>query len=548
MQLETLPSFNDWLTSSKRRNLKLFNLYRLTVATILLITQVLMRGGEFSLTPPMFSAKVVLITKVLLIYFVLSVIFAALSWPKKPRFQISLTAQVVIDISFILIMMHLFDQNQTGVGLLLVITIVFASLISDGRYALFYASLASIGVLLEQTYNINLDKALNGNYTNAVLLSIACFATAWLAHTLARRMQTSERLASERGMDIVNLAKINALITQEMPNGVLVVGESQQLSHFNQQFTALTGLSDTDLSDAIGQKKPLSALAPALSTLLAEWAANEQESKQQEPKHTDAIKFSLPHRDLGIRFLPTSQSRASGAIIFVEDWSQVQTQAHQVKLAALGRLTANIAHEIRNPLSAISHANQLLQEDNTDPTTLRMLQIISDNVQRLDQIIKDVLELNRRDRTNQESIQLQSFITEFYQQFCAVEKIDPAAFTLKLGKDDPAIFFDRRHINQILWNLCKNGWRHSKQNKGSLILAIKSGRQSQFVNIQIIDDGAGIAPSIQSHLFEPFMTTEKSGTGLGLYIARELAEANGAKLDFTTANTGTVFTLNINKV
>lgn len=548
MQLETLPSFNDWLTSSKQRNLKLFNLYRLTVATVLLITQVLMRGGAFNLSTPMPSAKVVLISKVLLIYFVLSVIFVALSWLKKTNFQISLTAQVIIDIGFILLIMHLFGQNQSGVGLLLVIAIVFASLISEGRYALFYASLASIGVLLEQTYNLNIDATLTSGYTNAVLLSIACFATAWLAHTLARRMQTSERLASERGTDIANLAKINALITQEMPNGVLVVGESQQLSHFNQQFTALTGLSDTDLSDAIAQKKPLSALAPALSTLLAEWAAAEQDSKQPDPKHTDAIKFSLPHRDLGIRFLPTSQSRASGAIIFVEDWSQVQTQAHQVKLAALGRLTANIAHEIRNPLSAISHANQLLQEDNTDPTTLRMLQIISDNVQRLDQIIKDVLELNRRDRTNQESIQLQHFITEFYQQFCAVEKIDPTAFTLKLGKDDPAIFFDRRHINQILWNLCKNGWRHCQQNKGSLTLTIKAGRQSQFVNIQIIDDGPGIAPSIQSHLFEPFMTTEKTGTGLGLYIARELAEANGAKLDFTTANTGTVFTLNINKV
>jgi two-component system sensor histidine kinase PilS (NtrC family) len=542
MQLETLPSFNDWLTSSKRRNLKLFNFYRLTVASVLLFTQILMRGGGLSLEQPIFT------TKVLLIYFVLSVIFVALNWLKKTGFQISLTTQVIIDIGFILLMMHLFGQNQTGVGLLLIITIVFASLISEGRYALFYASIASIGVLLEQTYNLNLGQSLDGNYTNAVLLSVACFATAWLAHTLARRMQTSERLASERGVDIANLAKINALITQEMPNGVLVVGESQQLNHYNQQFTALTGLSDADLSDAIALKKPLSALTPALSILLTEWAAAEQENKGQENKQVDAIKFSLPHRDLGIRFLPTSQSRASGAIIFVEDWSQVQTQAHQVKLAALGRLTANIAHEIRNPLSAISHANQLLQEDNSDPTTLRMLQIISDNVQRLDQIIKDVLELNRRDRTNQESIQLQHFITEFYQQFCAVEKIDPATFTLKLGKDDPAIFFDRRHINQILWNLCKNGWRHCQKNKGSLVLAIKSGRQSQFVNIQIIDDGEGIAPSIQSHLFEPFMTTEKSGTGLGLYIARELAEANGAKLDFTTANTGTVFTLNINKV
>ncbi|MDP3607513.1 MAG: ATP-binding protein [Methylophilus sp.] len=537
MQLESLPELSDWLTLSRKRNLKLFNIYRLAVASILLATQIIMHGGGLSLQQP------VLTTKVLLIYFALSFILAGLAWVDQAQFKLSLTTQVIIDIGFILLMMHLFDQNQTGVGLLLVITIVFASLISDGRYALFYASIASIGILLEQSYNIYSRESVAENYTNAVLLSVACFATAWLAHTLAQRMQTSERLASERGLDIANLAKINALITQEMPNGILVVGESQQVNHFNQQFSLLTGLSDTTLSEAIAQKKPLHSLAPELSRLLTEWANTEQDSKQ-----SDAIKFSLPDRDLGIRFLPVSQSRANGAIIFVEDWSQVQTQAHQVKLAALGRLTANIAHEIRNPLSAISHANQLLQEDNTDPATLRMLQIINDNVQRVDQIIKDVLELNRRDRTNQESIQLNHFISEFYQQFCAVEKIDAQAFMLKLLKEDAAIFFDRRHINQILWNLCKNGWRHCKKNKGSLILAIKSSRQSQFLNLQVIDDGDGIAPSIQSHLFEPFMTTEKSGTGLGLYIARELAEANGAKLDFTTANTGTVFTLNIKKV
>jgi two-component system, NtrC family, sensor histidine kinase PilS len=542
MQLETLPNFNDWLTSSKKRNLKLFSLYRLAVASILLSTQILMKGGGLSLEQP------ILTTKVLLIYFALSFILAGFAWLEHAKFELSLATQAVIDIGFILLMMHLFDQNQTGVGLLMVITIVFASLISDGRYALFYASIASIGILLEQSYNIYAKESVNGNYTNAVLLSVACFATAWLAHTLARRMQTSERLASERGVDIANLAKINALITQEMPNGVLVVGESELLSHYNHQFTALTGLSDTELSEAIAQKKPLSTFAPELSTLLTQWADSEHDSKYADSKHSDAIKFSLPDRDLGIRFLPISQSRSSGAIIFVEDWSQVQTQAHQVKLAALGRLTANIAHEIRNPLSAISHANQLLQEDSTDPSMLRMLQIIGDNVQRVDQIIKDVLELNRRDRTNQESIQLNHFITEFYQQFCAVEKIDAAAFTLKLPKEDVAIFFDRRHINQILWNLCKNGWRHCKKNKASLVLAIKSSRQSQFINMQVIDDGDGIAPSVQSHLFEPFMTTEKTGTGLGLYIARELAEANGAKLDFTTANTGTVFTLNIKKV
>ena len=230
----------------------------------------------------------------------------------------------------------------------------------------------------------------------------------------------------------------------------------------------------------------------------------------------------------------------------------MQTQAHQVKLAALGRLTANIAHEIRNPLSAISHANQLLQEEDFDPAIKRMLQIISDNVQRVDQIIKDVLELNRRDRTNQELIQLENFIYDFYTQFCAVERIPETCFKLALINAETMISFDRRHLNQILWNLCKNGWRHSKKSENSLELSLSLTDKTKTIHIEIKDDGDGVPESIRNHLFEPFFTTEKSGTGLGLYIARELADANGAKLEYeaidSTISSGSIFTVHIKKI
>lgn len=534
--LESLPDMIDWKAANRKRNLKFYNLYRLIVASILLMSQLIANNSVTSAQPS-------LLIKVLFAYFAFSFVFAVFSWSKQADFDISLPIQTIIDIGFILLMMHLFHQNQVGISLLLMITIVFASFISEGRYAIFYAAMASIGILLKETYSIYLVGENADSYTNAALLSVSCFAAAWLSHTLAVRMITSERLASERGLDIVNLAKINALITQEMPNGVLVTGEHQQLKHFNQQFTLLTGLDDEVLTTCILEKRSLSTIAPDLAQLLATWTHSQQEFKTAE-----AVKLGLPNRDLGIRFMPLSPSKTEGAVIFVEDWSQIQTQAHQVKLAALGRLTANIAHEIRNPLSAISHANQLLQEDSTDPATLRMLTIIADNVQRLDQIIKDVLELNRRDRTNQESILLNSFISDFYYQFCAVEKIEPEAFKIQLNDQSIEIFFDRRHLNQILWNLCKNGWRHSQKNAASLTLSMKISRNAQFVDIAINDDGTGIAPSIQANIFEPFMTTEKTGTGLGLFIARELAEANGAKLNFKTSMTGTQFTLNVKRV
>jgi two-component system, NtrC family, sensor histidine kinase PilS len=412
--LESLPDVHDWTRANRQRNLKLYNLYRLIVASVLLMSQVIVNANQ-SAEPS------ILLGKVLFAYFVFSFVFAIFSWSKRTNLDISLPIQTLIDIGFILLMMHLYQQNSVGISLLLIITIIFSSFISEGRHAIFYAAIASIGLLLKETYQIYSYGDGADSYTNAALLSASCFAAAWLSHTLAVRMQASERLASERGLDIVNLAKINALITQEMPNGVLVTGEKQQLKHFNQQFTLLTGLDDELLTNAILTKQPLSEIAPDLAKLLLSW-----EEADQTFKTSEAVKLALPNRDLGIRFMPLSNSRNEGAVVFVEDWSQIQTQAHQVKLAALGRLTANIAHEIRNPLSAISHANQLMQEDSTDPATLRMLQIIADNVQRLDQIIKDVLELNRRDRTNQEPIQLDSFISLiFITNFAPSKKLSP---------------------------------------------------------------------------------------------------------------------------
>ena len=341
-----------------------------------------------------------------------------------------------------------------------------------------------------------------------------------------------------------------------MQDGVLVIDKNLNIKHHNMQAEALLGLAEEHWHE-----KPLNEIAPEITELMQQWLRNLNQSTDKSPHHI--LKVDTLSHELRVSFLPigatldtesldtgnlNTEKALQGAVIFLEDWSHMQTQAHQVKLAALGRLTANIAHEIRNPLSAISHANQLLQEDeDIGPANMRMLQIISDNVQRLDQIIKDVLELNRRDRTNQEVIQLDHFISDFYHQFCAVEKIPAQCFHLMLKNTDTNILFDRRHLNQILWNLCKNGWRHSKQGENSLKLEMYLVNKAQTLHVDIIDDGDGIPESVSSHLFEPFFTTEKSGTGLGLYIARELADANGAKLQFKTSSAGSQFSMLIKK-
>jgi len=544
MAIQLTPNIKDTLTAARWRSLKLYNGYRLVIAILFFVTQSAI--GDKAYWQDNYVSLV-------LAYFIFSCISGLLTWLEKPSINYNLPTQIIVEIVFIVLLMHMQQDGVSNIGLLLIITIASASLISDGRYALFYASLATIGILLEQSYQLVSASKPMQNYTSAVILSLSCFATAWLAYSLAKRVQQSEWLAVQRGLDVKNMAQINALISHEMQDGVLVVDQSLQIKHHNIQAKRLLNLDFEDNEPSNWQGKSLQTLSPEISAMIRRWMYEHTVPNESSP--ANILKLSTLSRELRLRLLPVAENRHEGAVIFIEDWSQMQTQAHQVKLAALGRLTANIAHEIRNPLSAISHANQLLQEeeDNNSATT-RMLQIIADNVQRLDQIIKDVLELNRRDRTNQELIQLENFMTDFYTQFCAVEKIPAHCFKLTLQNSNTVIAFDRRHLNQILWNLCKNGWRHSKNVENSLKLTVQTSTKRQDVQIEITDDGKGIPESVRSHLFEPFFTTEKSGTGLGLYIARELADANGAELQLKTpaktANVrlGTQFIMYIKKV
>jgi two-component system, NtrC family, sensor histidine kinase PilS len=525
MAIDLTINADEKINATRWRSLKLYNAYRFLIALLFLTTKGFINPAHFG-----HGIQQNLFAGLVLGYFIFSCLSGIASWLEKPKIDTNLPIQIIIDIVFIILIMLSQEGNSLGIGLLLIITIASASLISQGRLALFYAAIATIGILLEQTYRLlAIDKTIE-DYTGAVLLSLSCFAIAWLAYSLAKRMQQSELLAAQRGLDIRNMAQINALITHEMQDGVLVVDEHFQIKHHNLQTETFLGLDTLNWHE-----KPLTDVSPEISKLMFDWMAETHHN--QDFSTPNIIKLNTLSRELRLRFLPISDNRSEGAVIFIEDWSQMQTQAHQVKLAALGRLTANIAHEIRNPLSAISHANQLLQEEeDIHPATQRMHQIISDNVQRVDQIIKDVLELNRRDRTNQEIIYLENFISDFYAQFCAVEKIPHYCFKLALKNADTLVSFDRRHLNQILWNLCKNGWRHSKNAENSLSLTLSLSAKTQTVQIEICDDGDGIPESVRAHLFEPFFTTEKSGTGLGLYIARELADANGAKLQYKTSD------------
>ncbi|HWN30014.1 MAG TPA: ATP-binding protein [Burkholderiales bacterium] len=439
--------------------------------------------------------------------------------------------QVFGDIVFLVVLMYASGGITSGLGLLLLASLAAAGLISRGRLAFFYAALASIAVLLQQTLQVLQGHEDSTQYVQSGMLSIGYFATAWLAHTLAKYALASERLALQRGIDLANLAHVNQLVIQDMQDGVLVVDEKGAIRQHNSQAERLLGVPPRERKGM-----HLHEYVPALAQRLERW--RKQPDVAIEPLAVSRTRL------IGARFVAVGDSYALGTVIFLEDLSRVQAQAKQLKLAALGRLTANIAHEIRNPLSSISHATELLREESEHTETqARLLEIISDNAQRLDRMVQDVLKLNRRDRALGENIKLVNFLRTFVEEFCRNENIP--AHILKLeSRTQRAVFFDRSHLNQVMWNLCRNALRHCQRREGSIrLVAAGSGTSKDTVRLDVIDDGPGVPPALRSQLFEPFFTTAASGTGLGLYIAREICDANGASLDYVETTSGGHFTV-----
>lgn len=225
-------------------------------------------------------------------------------------------------------------------------------------------------------------------------------------------------------------------------------------------------------------------------------------------------------------------------MLFLEDTTRSREQARQLKLAALGRLTANIAHEIRNPLAAITHAAELLAEERRGHDRERLTRIIGDNASRLERLVTDVMQLNRRDRGAGERVNLSTWLAAFLEEFVVTEAVPRERIEVDTGRD-AFVEFDSDHLRQVLWNLLRNALRHAREEPRSVRIALR--KYANQVELNISDNGPGVSSANQGQLFEPFFTTDSKGTGLGLYLARELCAANRALLEYVDDTPGAHF-------
>ncbi len=514
------PTVDFW------RSLRYFNLYRLTLA------------GIFVLLAGIFRSSLSLGAHNWKTFFVASLLYAAaaafsyvLLKLKWPRFTWQLAGQIVADIVGLTVLSHASGGIQSSIGLLLLVSLAAAGLISRGRITLFFAALASIAALLEHAYAVLYDDADVALYVQVGLLCMAYFAVAWLAHILAKYAVDSQLLAQRRGRDLVSLAEANRLVMRDMQDGVMVVDGEGAIQQMNARAEQL-------LRKSIGHGGPLSSAFPILFGQYALW------------KQTGSASRDILQLDVGlqarVRYVAIENNAENGAVIFLEDMQRVRAEAQQIKLAALGRLTANIAHEVRNPLSAISYATELLQEEQGDGRNQRLLKIVLDNTHRINQIVQDVMQLNRRDRAQPEVFELAAVLRGFAEEFDLAER--NAGVLVLAGLTADEVSFDRGHLRQVLWNLCRNALRYGRKLPGSLVLSMSA--ENGLVTLDVQDDGPGISVEHQGKLFEPFFTTAPDGTGLGLYIAKELCEANGARLEYHPGEelTGTCFSITFSNI
>lgn len=443
-----------------------------------------------------------------------------------------LAGSLIIDIFAITLLTYSSGGMISGLGLLLLVTVASGSILIRGRISTFLAAVAALSLIYSELYlTLSLDDAAN-QFVQTGILGAILFATSIFIQTLTNRIYKAAVLADKQASDITDLEKLNNEIIQRMRTGVVVVNAEQQIVSMNSaaRKILLPALQIDQDEEEHPYKIPL-----ALSEQLELWKINSK--RQPQP-----IVIPNSTRQVQLNFAFLNPESDSDVLIFLEDNRQIVQRVRQMKLASLGRLTASIAHEVRNPLGAISHASQLLSESVTvTDDDKRMIEIILDHCSRVNLIIEDVLDASRHDDTTADLIDLEAWLTKFIESYRETHELcDEIKF--EAVTPNVKIKVIQGQLEQVLNNLFDNGLRYSHKQTDSATLLVQTGIVNRDGDEQpylhIIDDGPGIDEEDESLLFEPFHTTESSGTGLGLYISKELCEANQSQLVYGRNSTG----------
>jgi two-component system, NtrC family, sensor histidine kinase PilS len=462
----------------------------------------------------------------------------------KPRFLSQLLVHVTVDLIFVGLLVFTAGGPRSGFAILFVAPAAGAAILAPLMWALLVAAIATITLLCQSLYGWLTNEGVEPSFFAAAMTGFALFGVVIALNRLALRLASEEARAKRRGEDLRNQLAVNQLVIAELTDGVVIFSA-----------TGIARVMNRAALQMIGGPQNVLAIQPAMGTTLSgmtpsgpSWEVVIEQFvlwRDAGRSNASSLDVNLLHpasanqpgvsKRVRLRFLgvPVASQDTSDVVLVMEDLDRIESEAQQLKLAAMGRLSASIAHEIRNPLGAIRHANSLLTEalaPEAVPSRMRLSKIVEDNSVRINRIIEDILAIARRERAAVEPIDPAVFFEDFLPDFVAQHQIAGSKIDLQIVSTR-SMLFDQDHLRQILVNLLLNAIRYSSDNPGSVCIEWRSGAEDRL-ELCVFDDGPGIPTDLLRHLFEPFMTSEARGTGLGLYLARELCHSNDSTIRY----------------
>ena len=508
-------------TIDRSRVFAVYNVYRLVIGSVLfalfLSTATDQTAGESYLNQQLMGAGLLVLSSIILA-------FVATRAPLES--EPGIFSVLLLDVLATTLIAHPNAVLGGGFSALYLVTVAAASmLLRDRQLATLVAALATLSILVDTVFHMATDTNDQAGLLADGLRGILIFVVSWIGQIVTANMTVAEQRAQDATSEAERLQELNDEIVEHIQTGILAVSRDDQVRAVNDAARDLLNLGHRGAQS-------VESIDPNLALALEEWRAGGGQRPQPfQPK--GITRTVLP------RFTSIDETRGGEALLFIDDYTPMTQFAQSLKLNSLGRLTGSIAHEIRNPLAAVSNAVQLLAENpKMNESDRALTSIMLNNTQRINDTVNHVLELSRRVPPDFKALNLDTWIPDYLEEFMEGRADQP---TIYLQQETPvSITADEKQLKRVLDNLLDNALRHSELKTGQLEahLAVSASPSSNLCHLDIIDFGDGVPESSQSRLFEPFFTTTASGTGLGLYLCKELCESNGADLRYRRTDSG----------
>ena len=507
------------------RVIGLVNLYRLLIPPAL-YAQYKLFGSSATLG----SDHLLLFLWTCLVYFAAGIAIVIGGRRLLPNLRATTFVHAMVDAIAISLILFSSGGVASGLGILFVVPVGAMALLADSRDAFVLAALATLALFAQQIGAHLTGIASVSDYPSAGILGAIVFLVALLAWPIARRLRDTEATVRRQQVDLANLAQLSQYIVQNLRESIVVIDHENRIRLINESAAVMLGDRSAYPGALLGEA------SPQLLYLLETWR---QRASTPTPSPTfvaaDGGHVIQPH------FAPLGGAEPTPVIVFLEDTELLAAKIQQSKLAGLGRLSASIAHEIRNPVGAMSHAAQLLGESaSLSVEDKRLTEIVRTNGDRVRQIIENVMSMARRENSRPERVILSTWMAGFRDEFCATMQVPPERLTVSSLLGDVEVQVDPSQLRQIVWNLCENAVKYGSGEAGAVAIELRIGRLPSTARpfLEVADRGPGIAVQHREKIFEPFFTGNERGTGLGLFLARELAQTNGATLLYEPRTSG----------